>query len=192
MNDEVAQQDLHMEEVVIGQKTWGHFDYDITLWSNRGKGRAQIVQYRRRAASKDKRSHNAIHIARIVMGAWLVGFLIHEAYNSARLILYVMLADTKRGNGCLGEDSDDTTRWLCTKRGQIREDALASWIEQMHQSKKMVDLNKLRFFGKYGINYDVDEFVEGNSMFDETNYTKVSQTAEDDEVDVVEGDCTEE
>ena len=61
----------------------------------------------------------------------------------------------------------------------------------MHQSKKMVDLNELRFFGKYGIKYDVDEFVEGNSMFDETNYTKVSQTAEEDEVDMVEGDCTE-
>ena len=54
MNDEVAQQDLHMEEVVIGQKMWGRFDYDITLWSDRGKGRAQIVQYRRRVASKDK------------------------------------------------------------------------------------------------------------------------------------------
>ena len=192
MNDKVAQQDLHMEEVVIGQKTWGHFDYDITLWSDRGKGRAQIVQYRRRAASKDERSHNAIHIARIVMGARFIGFLIHAAYNSARLIPYVMLADTKQGNGCLGEDGDDTTRWLCTKRGQTREDALTSWIQQMHQSKKMVDLNKLRFFGKYRINYDIDEFVEGNSMFNETNYTKVSQTAEDNEVDVVEGDCTEE
>ena len=54
MNDEVAKQDLHMEEVVIGEKTWGRFDYDITQWSNRGKGRAQIVQYRRRAASKDE------------------------------------------------------------------------------------------------------------------------------------------
>ena len=29
-------------------------------------------------------------------------------------------------------------------------------------------------------------------MFDETNYTKVSQTTEDDEMDVVEGDCTDE
>ena len=29
-------------------------------------------------------------------------------------------------------------------------------------------------------------------MFDEMNYTEVSQTAEDDELDVVEGDCTEE
>ena len=80
---------------MIGQKMWGHFDYDITPWSDRGKGRAQKVQYRRRAASKDKQSHNAIHIARIVMGTQLVGFLIHKAYNSSRLILYVMLADTK-------------------------------------------------------------------------------------------------
>ena len=95
MNDKVAKQDLHMEEVVFGEKMWGCFDYDITLWSNKGKGRAQIVQYRRRAASKDKRSHNPIHIIRIVMGARLVGFLINEAYSSARLIPYVMLADTK-------------------------------------------------------------------------------------------------
>ena len=127
-----------------------------------------------------------------MMGAWLIGFLIHKAYNSARLIPYVMLADAKQGNRCLGEDSDDTTRWLCMKRGQIREDVLPNWIQKMHQSRKMVDLNKFRFFGKYGINYDVDEFVEGNSMFYKTNYTKVSQTAEDDEVDVVKGDCTEE
>ena len=95
MNDEVAQQDLHMEEVALGQKMWGCFHYDITLWSDRGKGRAQIVQYRRRAASKDKQSHNAIHIARIVMGTRLISFLTHEAYNSARLIPYVMLVDTK-------------------------------------------------------------------------------------------------
>ena len=192
MNDEVAKQDLHMEEVVIGEKTWGRFDYDITLWSDRGKGRAQIVQYRRRVASKDEQSHNAIHITRIVMGARLISFLIHKAYNSARLIPYVMLVDTKRLNGCLGEDGDDTTRWLCMKSGQIREDRLPNWIQKMHQSKKMVDLNELRFFGKYGINYNINEFVEGNSMFDKANYTKVSQTAEDNEVDVVEGDCTEE
>ena len=106
-----------MEGVVIGEKTWGHLDYDITLWSDRRKGRAQIIQHRRRAVSKDKWSHNVIHIARIVMGARLVGFLIHEAYHSARFIPYVMLADTKQANGCLGEDGDGRMRWLCTKRG---------------------------------------------------------------------------
>ena len=91
----VAKEDLHMEEVVIGDKMWGHHDYDITLWSDRGKGRGQIVQYRRRAASKDQWSHNALHIPRIVMAAHLVSFLIHEAYHSARFIPFVMLADTK-------------------------------------------------------------------------------------------------
>ena len=113
-----------MEEVVIGDKTWGRYDYNITLWSNRGKGRAQIVQYRRRAVSKDQQSHNALHIARIVMGAHLVGFLIHEAYHSVRFIPFVMLADTKRGNSCLGEDGDGRTRWLCTKRGEVVEETL--------------------------------------------------------------------
>ena len=45
VNDEIAQQDFHMAEVVIGEKSWDHFDYDITLWSDRGKGRVKIVQY---------------------------------------------------------------------------------------------------------------------------------------------------
>ena len=147
VNDKVAKQDLHMDKIVIGEKTWGCFDYDITRWSDRGKGRAQIIQYRRRAVSKDKHSHIAIHIARIVMGSHLVGFLIKEAYNSARFIPYIMLADTKRGNSCLGEDGDGTTRWLCMKRGEIGEDMLPKWIQEMHQSNKMVDMNELRFFG---------------------------------------------
>ena len=38
VNDEIPQRDFHMAEVVIGKKTWDHFDYDITLWSDRGKG----------------------------------------------------------------------------------------------------------------------------------------------------------
>ena len=104
-----------MAEVVIGEKMSDRFNYDITLWSDRGKGRAKIVQYRRRASSKDERSHNSLHIARIVMGAHLIGFLINKCYGTARLIPYVMLADTIRGNGCLGEDGNGTMRWLCTK-----------------------------------------------------------------------------
>ena len=43
INDEIAQRDFHMAEVVIGEKTWDRFDYDIMLWSDRGKGRANIV-----------------------------------------------------------------------------------------------------------------------------------------------------
>ena len=185
-------EDLNMKEQVIGEKMWGHLNFNITLWSDRGKGRAQIVQYRRRAASQDKRSHNAIHIARIVMGARLIGFLIHESYQSARFIPYIMLADTERGNGCLGEDGDGKTRWLCTKRGEIGEDTLPEWIQKIHQSNKMVDLNELRFFGKYSINYDVDEFVPENSMFDKNNFTMVVQMAEEDEVKVVQGNAKEE
>ena len=127
------------------------------------------------------------------MGVHLVSFLIHEAYHSARFIPFVMLADTKRGNGCLGEDRDGRTRWLFTKREEVVEEMLPKWIQEMHKSNKMVDLNELRYFGKYGINYDIiNEFVGENSMFDEINFTKVSQTAEEDEVDVVQGNGTEE
>ena len=71
-----------------------------------------------------------------------------------------MLVDTKRGNGCLGEDGDDTTRWLCTKRGQIREDALPNWIQQMHQSKKMVDLNKL----SVGVSRGYTDYHQGRAI----------------------------
>ena len=180
-----------MAKVVIGEKTWDHFDYDIMLWSNREKGRAKIIRYRRRASLKDEQSHNLLHIARIVMGTHLIGFLINECYGTARLIPYVMLADTIRGNGCLGEDGNGTTRWLCMKKGQIPEEMLPEWIQQMHQSKKMIDLNELRYFGKYGINYDIDELIAANSMFDRINFTKVLQTEEDEEVDVVEGNGKE-
>ena len=102
-----------------------------------------------------------------------------------------MLADTIRGNGCLGEDGNGTTRWLCTKKGQIPKETLPEWIQQMHQSKKMIDLNELRYFGKYSINYDIDELIAANSMFDRINFTKVLQTEEDEEVDVVEGNGKE-
>ena len=34
-------------------------------------------------ASKDERSHNSLHIARIVMGTHLIGFLINECYGTA-------------------------------------------------------------------------------------------------------------
>ena len=120
------------------------------------------------------------------MGSHLVGFLINECYGTARLIPYVMLADTIRGNGCVCNDGNGTTRWLCTKRGKIPKESLPDWIQQMHKTKKMIDLNELRFFGKYRINYNVDELIAENSMFDSSNFTKVSPTDEDEEVDVAE------
>ena len=61
----------------------------------------------------------------------------------------------------------------------------------MHQTKKMIDLNELRFFRKYSINYDVDELIADNSMFDRSNFTKVLQMEEDEEVEVVEGNGKE-
>ena len=44
---------------------------------------------------------------------------------------------------------------------------------------------------KYGINYDIDELIAANSMFDRINFTKVLQTEEEEEVDVVEGNGKE-
>ena len=109
-----------MANVVIGEKTWDSFYYDITLWGDKGKETAKIVRYQRRASSKDERTHNSLHIARILMGSHLVGFLINECYGTARLIPYVMLANTIRGNGSVCHDKNGTTRWLCTKRKNTR------------------------------------------------------------------------
>ena len=55
----------------------------------------------------------------------------------------------------------------------------------------MIDLNELRNFGKYDINYDIDELIAANSMFDRINFTKVLQTEEEEEVDAVEGNGKE-
>ena len=77
------------------------------------------------------------------------------------------------------------------KKGQIPKEMLPEWIQQMHQSKKMIDLNELRYFGKYSINYDIDELIAANSMFDRINFTKVLQMEEDEEVDIVEGNGKE-
>ena len=103
-----------------------------------------------------------------------------------------MLADTKQGNGCFGDDGDGKTNWLCMKREDKGEDTLPEWILKMHKSKKMVDLNELRHFGKYGINYDVDEFIADDQMFDKNNFTTVVQMTEEEEVEVIEGNATEE
>ena len=77
------------------------------------------------------------------------------------------------------------------KKGQIPEETLPEWVKQMHQSNKMIDLNELRYFRKYGINYDIDELIATNSMFNRINFTKVLQMEEDEEVDVVEGNGKE-
>ena len=37
-------------------KLWGKDSYDLTLWGNRGGGRAKLVAYRRRMAVRDLRS----------------------------------------------------------------------------------------------------------------------------------------
>ena len=49
----------------------------------------------------------------------------------------------------------------------------------------MIDLNELRYFGQYE-QLDVDELIAENSMFVAGNFTKVLETDEDEEVDMVE------
>ena len=58
-------------------KLWGKDDYDLTLWGNRGGGRAKLVTYRRRMAVRDLRS-DSLSILRVAQNKRLVSFLIKE------------------------------------------------------------------------------------------------------------------
>ena len=46
VTDDIAMKDMHMKEyaTVAHKARWGADDYDQTLWSDRGKGRAEIVR----------------------------------------------------------------------------------------------------------------------------------------------------
>ena len=46
VTDQIAMQDLHMKDYasVEHKLRWGADDYDHTLWSDRGKGRAEIAR----------------------------------------------------------------------------------------------------------------------------------------------------
>ena len=71
-------------------KLWGKDDYDLTLWGNRGGGRAKLVAYRRRMAVRDLRS-DSLSILRVVQNKRLVSFLIKNSYRCARCIPYTQL-----------------------------------------------------------------------------------------------------
>ena len=71
---------------------WTTDDYDLTLWGNRGVGRAKLVAYRQRKAVEDPRSES-LSIMRIVQNDRLVAFLMKNLYSSCRFIPYIDLCN---------------------------------------------------------------------------------------------------
>ena len=91
-------------------KKWRNDDFDLTLWENRGSGRAQIVGYRRRKAVRDSRT-DSLAISRVVQNEKLVPFVIKNSYRCARCIPYTQITITEKGDGCFA-NPERLTHWL--------------------------------------------------------------------------------
>ena len=68
ITDDLADLDVHMVADALEVKRMRMSDLDITLWSDRGAGRAQHIVYRRRWAQLNKRMADSLWILRVVMG----------------------------------------------------------------------------------------------------------------------------
>ena len=87
--DNLADLDLHMVADALEVKKMRMSDLDITLWSDRGTGRAQLIIYRRRRAQLNKRMADSLRILQVVMGKKLVGFFCGTVMNSVVASLIV-------------------------------------------------------------------------------------------------------
>ena len=140
-----------------------------------------INRYRRRAANLNPLTGPALNIARIVMGRRVVTFIIQNFYKGARFIPYLMLAVTERGNGCLGTEEDGTMNWLTDRLPD--EMVPTAEAEAMCTRLPMIDLNELEYFGRWGVDWPEEVFVEiSKKAFRKTN-VKREQT--DEETDVI-------
>ena len=107
-------------------------------------------------------------------------FIIQNYYKCARFIPYVMLAVTKRGNGCLGADKDGATTWLTDR---LPEAMVPGSAEVMRTSLPMIDLNELEYFGRWGVDWKEVDCVEISRKKFKKTTVKRQQT--DEETDVV-------
>ena len=95
-----------MAEVVIGEKNMGSLRLRYNAVEREERGERKSYDTEEEPHQKVRGLKICYIFATIVMGAHLVGFLINECYGTARLIPYVMLADTIRGNGCVCNDEN--------------------------------------------------------------------------------------
>ena len=125
-------------------KLWGKDDYDLTLWGNRGGGRAQLVAYRRRMAARDLRS-DSLSILRVVQNKTLVSFLIKNSYRCAQCIPYTQLTVSESGNGCFAVP-ERNTHWLAKEKFSN----VSKETEHERTYLQMIDLAELKFWGEFG------------------------------------------
>ena len=184
VTDNVALMDTHMSWYTVQTmkgRPWTIDDYNITMWSDRGKGRAQLVKYRRRQASLNENTANALSIVRVVMGNHLIGFLFCNAYGFSRGIPYHMLSVTSHGTGCLEkapEEVDEDPNWLSTR--WVANEDVSDEIKEMRKKSKMIDLCELFHWGYWGFDYDEGEYCEIKNK----KKVKHVETDETEDVDV--------
>ena len=150
ITDDLADLDVHMVVDALEVKRMRMSDLDITLWCDRGAGRAQLIVYRRRQAQLNKRTADSLRILRVVMGKMLVGFLLWNCYEFCPGIPFCVMTAMARGNGCFQKDPDND-RW-CSHRWKP-DDRLTPHIQHFRKEKQMIDLCELIYFGNYSVEY---------------------------------------
>ena len=156
VSDKMAVSDLHMKnsDDLEAKNIFIRNDYDITLFSNRGLGHAQLIVYRRKCALLDLRTADSLHILRVVMGNQLIGFLLCNAYGSGQLMPYCVMMATRCGNGCLQRDPDND-HW-CTRRS-VPDNELPRDDLEFQNTHPMIDLVELVYWELLGVTYKSEQ-----------------------------------
>ena len=181
VTDETAKEDCHMSDAndLVAKTTFMRDDFDITLFSDRGLGRAKLVIYRRQQALLDMWTADSLRILRVVMGDRLVGFLIWNCYEAGRLIPYWVMTATQRGNGCLQKDPQNDgwcSRWY------INDKDVPRYLLKMRDKSPMIDLVELLYWGYFGVKYKSLETLKRGG--DGYRKVQVQSTDEDLVIDI--------
>ena len=183
VSDEMALSDLHMKnsDNLEAKNVFTRNDYDITLFSNRGLGCAQLVVYQRRRALLDVRTADSLCILRVVMGNQLIGFLLWNAYGSGWLIPYCVMMATRHGNGCLQRDPDNDC-W-CTRR-YVPDNELPHDVLEFQNTHPMIDLVELVYWGSFGVTYKSKQHFKKVIYASTHEEIVIQPTSHDLEIDV--------
>ena len=183
VSDEMALSDLHMKnsDDLEAKNIFTRNDYNITLFSDRGLGCAQLIVYQRRCTLLDLRTADSLRILRVVMGNQLIGFLLWNAYGSGWLIPYCVMMATRRGNGCLQRDPDND-HW-CTRR-YVPDNELPHDILEFQNTHPMIDLVELVYWGSFGVTYKSEQHFKKVIYVSTHEEIVIQPTSDDLEIDV--------
>ena len=153
-------------------KNWKIDDFDLTLWGNRGSGRAQLVGYRRRKAVRDTRT-DSLSICRVVQNQKLVSFVIKNSSRCARCIPYTQITVTEKGDGCFA-DPERLTHWLSVEKLK----KISKESEEERKRLPMIDLMELKFWGEFGMHWRSGSRYELKSKIKERSIVKGEKSDE--------------